>query len=118
MLIKEYSNCGSKAELKCLRERLIEEIISADKPPLAIVETYPREGGELIPGPIVVEVRGVVEEGVQVKVDDEEVQIRDGRFIATSSKAQREGKVRIEIAKGDFSKVIERHFTVIETTPA
>ena len=118
MLIKEYSNCGSKAELKCLRERLIEEIISADKPPLAIVETYPREGGELIPGPIVVEVRGVVEEGVQVKVDDEEVQIRDGRFIATSSKAQREGRVRIEIAKGDFSKVIERHFTVIETTPA
>ncbi len=114
MFIDEYDDYGSATDLMELRERLIEEITLADRPPLAIVETYPREGCELIPGPVVVEVRGAVEEGGKVKVDGREVQVKDGRFIATSSEAWKEGKVRVEISKGNSCKVIERYFTVLD----
>jgi len=114
MFICEYDDYGSASKLSELREMIIKEIISVDTPPLAIVETYPREGGDLIPGPVVVEVRGAVEKGAKVKVDGKEVQVRDGKFIATSSDAWKEGKVSVEISKGNYSKVIDRYFTVLD----
>jgi hypothetical protein len=113
-IVVGFAEHGSALDLLEVRDEIIREIISVGERPLAIVETYPMEGSELIPGPIVVEIRGVVEEGAEVEVDGKRVQVKDGRFTATTSANEAKKEVTVEISKGDMKKVIERRFQVRE----
>ncbi|RKY04907.1 hypothetical protein DRP77_02560 [Candidatus Poribacteria bacterium] len=107
-VVRGFADCGSALDLIEARDGIIEEIISIYQRPYAVVETYPMEGSELIPGPIVIEVRGAVEEGAAVKVNGREVAVRNGRFVATASGEE----VTVEIEKDGMRKVIKRRFFV------
>ena len=114
-IVRSLTDYGSASDLLKVRDEIIQEIISADKRPLAIIETYPKEGTELVPGPIIIEVRGVTEDGVHVKIDGDEVQVKDGKFKSFISVDQEVKEIIIEISKGEYKKTIKRRFIVKQT---
>ena len=113
-IVRSFADQGSASDLLKVRDEIIREIVSAEKRPLAIVETYPKEGTELIPGPIVIEVKGAVEEGAHVKIDGREIQVVDGKFRSSVpvNKYGDEIAITIEISKGDSRKTIKRLFRI------
>lgn len=101
------------AAFREVRRMLLEEIAAIDTPPLALVATAPPAGSELIPGPIVVEIDGVVEKGAAVKTAGGAVNVKpDGRFLARTSLSPRRYTIEITIEHNGRTKTLRRRFRV------
>jgi len=95
------------ARIAAVRQAIADEIVALDAEPLLLVETEPAEGTVLVNGPIVVEVRGVVQPGTAVRVGGRAVEVRtDGSFAClgggrseVSVEAAREGRTRTTIRR-------------------
>jgi hypothetical protein len=95
------------------KQMLLEEIAAIELPPLAVVATAPPAESELVPGPIVVEVYGVVEKGATVRVPGEAVQVKpDGRFTARATLAPRRDTIEVVVDRDGRAKTFRRHFSV------
>ncbi len=101
------------AAFRTARQMLLREIATIDLPPLGVVATSPPAETELVPGPIVVEVYGVVEKGAEVSVDGRKVEIKpDGRFAARVSPRPQRDTVEIIVEHNGNKKILRRHFRV------
>ena len=95
------------------KQMLLEEISAIESPPLALVATSPPAETELVPGPIVVEVHGVVEPGATLRVFGERVQVgSDGGFVARAGLSPGHDTIEIVVEKDGRSKTLRRHFRV------
>ena len=95
------------------RELLAQEIIETDKHPLLLVKTTPQAETEVVPGPIVILVRGVVEQGTTVKIQGEETKVKpDGTFAGHAFVSPDKPDVIIEAELEGNRKQIRRHFVV------
>lgn len=95
-------------KIQAVRWQVAEEIGAALQPPLVLIETEPAEGAVLVEGPVAVEVRGVVQAGATVRVNNRPVEVAaDGQFVARTG-----AQIRIEIEHQGKKKEIRRSFTV------
>jgi len=98
-------------ELAAVRAAIADEIIALDAEPLLLVETEPAEGATLVNGPIVVEVRGVVEPGTVVKVSGRGVAVRpDGYFACIAHPRGDANEIGIEAEREGTRKAAARRF--------
>jgi hypothetical protein len=113
-IVRSFSDYEKdSAAFRAARRTLLREIATIDSPPLAVVATSPPAETELVPGPIVVEVYGVVEKGAQVNVSGRRVEIKpDGRFAARASLWQKRDTVEIIVEHNGHKKTLQRHFRV------
>jgi hypothetical protein len=101
------------ARIAATRHAIADEIIALDQAPLLLVQTEPPAGSTLINGPIVVEVRGIVEPGAKVTVGGRRVEVRDdGTFACTARPNAETGELPIEAEHERQKKVAVRRFVV------
>jgi len=106
------------AALRAARRLLLEEIGAMETPPLALVACTPPAETELVPGPIVVEVNGVVEKGASGKVAGKSVEVgADGRFAARTAPSSKNDSIEILIENKSGTKLLTRHFRVRPLRP-
>ncbi|MBM3236835.1 DUF4091 domain-containing protein [Candidatus Poribacteria bacterium] len=99
--------------LREAREVLAQEIIAIGKHPLLLVKTTPPAETEVVNGPILILVRGVVEKGATVKIQGEEAKVEpDGTFAGHAFISFDRPDVIIEAALNGQRKQIRRHFVV------
>ncbi|MDH7570570.1 MAG: DUF4091 domain-containing protein, partial [Armatimonadota bacterium] len=91
---------------------LCTEIEEAEKPPLLLVKTNPPGGSELVPGPIVVLLSGVVQRGAVVRVNGSAVPVDGAGRFEWAGAPGRDGTVVVEAALDGQSKRVVRHFRV------
>jgi len=97
-----------------IRQRVAEEIVALEQPPLLLVQTEPAEGKPLAYGPIVVEVFGITEPGTQLRVNGRNVEIRsDGTFTARAWPQGSPPVVKIEAEKDGHKKLTIREFQIL-----
>ncbi len=103
------------AAFRAAKQMLLEELAAAETPPLCVAATAPAAETELVPGPISVEVYGVVEKGASVKVGGQNVTVAaDGRFAARVSPSVKRDTLEIVVEKDSRRKVLRRQFRVRE----
>jgi len=111
-----YSFTEYKTEPGKLREALkllAQEIIHIDEHPLILVQTTPQAETEVVPGPILILVRGVVEKGAAVRIQGEEAEVRShGIFAGHAFVSLDKQEVVIEAEMEGNKKQIRRHFAV------
>jgi len=95
------------------RQMLLDEIAMIETPPLALVATAPPAETELVPGPIVVEVFGVVEKGAAVKVEGRPVSLNpEGRFVVRAAPSSSDETIEVVVEHEGRRKTFSRHFRV------
>lgn len=98
---------------RAARQTLLEEISAMETQPLAVVATSPPAESELVPGPIVVEIFGIVEPGASVQVFGQNLPLgSDGGFVARTGLSPGRDTIEILIQKEGRSKRLRRHFRV------
>jgi len=101
------------AAFRAVRRMLMEELATIDAPPLAVIACAPAAESDLPPGPIVVEIEGLVEPGAAVTMGGRPVEVgADGRFIARAFLSPRNETVEFTIARDGQKKTLRRHFRV------
>jgi hypothetical protein len=101
------------AAFRAARRMLLEEIAAIETPPLAVAASAPAAETEVVPGPIVVEVYGVVEKGASVKMGNSVVEVApDGRFAARATLSSRTDRIEVAISHDGRTKILRRHFRV------
>ncbi|HUT91683.1 MAG TPA: glycoside hydrolase domain-containing protein [Thermoguttaceae bacterium] len=99
------------ARIAATRREIADEIIALDRAPLLLVQTEPPGGSTLINGPIVVEVRGIVEPGTTVTVGGRRAEVRaDGTFACTAHPSGETGELAIEAEREGQKKSTVRRF--------
>ncbi len=97
-------------QIRRVRAQIAAEIEGARTEPLALVWTYPEEGSELVWGPAVVEVHGIVRPGSTVTGPSRVVIRPDGRFRGSASLSPQRPEVRVKVAQAGKVKEIVRRF--------
>lgn len=101
------------ARIAATRAEIADEIVALDRAPLLLVQTEPPAGSTLINGPIVVEVRGIVEPRAAVKVGGRGVEVHaDGTFACTARPSSETGELTIEAERDGRKKSTVRRFQV------
>lgn len=99
--------------LREARRQLLDEIASVERPPLAVVATAPPAQTEMVVGPVVVEVYGVVEKGSTVKIAGRPVAVRsDGTFLGRVHLSPRSNTVEVVVEKAGRTKRFVRRFRI------
>lgn len=107
----EYETDPEK--LRIARETLAQEISEIDQSPLVLIKTTPQAETEVVPGPILILIRGVAEVGSTVKIHDGKVKTNpDGTFVAHAFVWENSQNITIEVEKDGKKKQIIRHFRV------
>jgi len=108
----------ANADLRGARERVAADIIAMGQPPLLVVATDPPEWEPLAEGPIWVNVRGAVERGASVTVNDQPVAPDDrGEFIVQASLSANAPHVTVKAELEGRQKTIERTWPVLGRRP-
>jgi len=101
------------AAFRSAKRMLLEELATIESPPLTVVATAPLAETELVPGPIVVEVRGVVQTGATVNVSGKAVEVRpDGQFAARAALTPGHDTIEMVVEHNGRTKTLRRHFRV------
>jgi hypothetical protein len=113
-LIKSFTEVTDDAALlHATREILAQEIMEADKEPLALVWTKPAAGSELVSGPITIEVYGAVQSGATVTVNGQSAAVSaDGRFANVVGLSSSRSVVTVEIVRSGQRRAVRREFVV------
>jgi len=100
-------------KLREARELLAQEIIEMDKHPLILVQTSPRAETEVVPGPILVLIRGVAEKGTKIRIGKENAVLKDnGSFAGHAFVSPGETEIIIEAEIDGKKKMLHRNFAV------
>lgn len=92
---------------------LAQEIADIDKSPLVLVKTTPKAETEVVSGPILILVRGVVEKGASVRIQNVDIEVNsDGTFAGHAFVSGGTPNVAIEVELAGKKKQIIRHFHV------
>lgn len=103
------------AQIMATRNAIADEIIALDRAPLLLVQTEPPAGATLIQGPILVEVRGVVEANTVVKVNGRQIGVYpDGNFACGTAPVGDDSVIRIEAECNGEKKTAIRRFRIRE----
>lgn len=101
------------AQIMSTRNAIADEIIALDRAPLLLVQTEPPAGATLIQGPILVEVRGVVEPNAVVKVNGRQIDVHpDGNFACGTGPVGEGSAIRVEAECGGKKNTAIRQFRV------
>jgi len=102
------------AAFRAARRMLLEEIAAMETPPLAVVATDPPAEVELVPGPIVVEINGAVEEGAKAKMRGYGLlSVKpDGTLVGGCPLSPKRETIEITIEHNGRKKTITRHFRI------
>jgi hypothetical protein len=86
-----------------------------DRAPHLLIQTEPRAGATLIQGPILVELRGVVEPNTVVKVNGRQIDVLpDGNFACGTRPVGDDSAIKIEAECDGKKKTATRRFRVRE----
>jgi len=101
------------AHIMAARRAIADEIIALDASPLLLAQTEPSAGATLVDGPILVELRGVVEPGTSVKVNGRAINPRpDGTFACGTHPVGDNSEITIEAERDGQKKTTIRRFRV------
>jgi hypothetical protein len=104
------------AAFRTARRMLLQEIATAEEPPLVVLASAPAPETELVPAPIAVELDGVVEKGATVKMGGNAVEVRpDGRFAVRASPSTRRDTIELVVEHNGRTKTLQRHYRVRPT---
>jgi hypothetical protein len=93
------------------RAAVADEIIKLEQAPMLLVQTEPPAGSTLVDGPILVEVRGVVQPAAVVRVNARPVEVRpDGTFACGTSPTGREYTITVEAEYEGNRELAARRF--------
>ena len=102
-----------RGTLQAVRLSLAREIEQVFEEPLVLCETLPAEDVPLVPGPIVVEIRGVAHPKARVQVNDKELQLRDdGAFRTQVFLSVEKPTVTLTVEHAGRGKELTRTFSV------
>lgn len=113
-LVKSLSNYIEEPEAFYSTKKLLAyEIENIDKSPLILITTDPSSNIELVTGPPVVKIYGVVESGATVRINGREAIINsDGSFLARTGLSRSNNILKVEVEKNGELKLIEREFKI------
>ncbi len=107
----EYETDPKK--LRIARETLAQEIAEIDQSPLVLLMTTPQAETKVVPGPILILIKGVAERGSIIKLQGGEINLEpDGTFFGHAFVWEGSPNITIEIEKNGKKKQIIRHFNV------
>lgn len=110
----EYETDPEK--LRIARETLAQEIAEIDQSPLVLLKTTPQAEMEVVPGPILILIRGVAERGSIVRIQDGRIITnKDGTFFGHAFVSEGSPNVIVEVEKDGKKKQVVRHFKVRPT---
>jgi len=98
--------------IRATRRAIAEEIIAADQEPTVLFATRPPEHTKLVPGPIVVEVRGAVEPGATVKLNGTLHIEKNGRFTGLCFLSEQRDFVQLTATRNGKTKALTRQFSI------
>jgi len=111
-----YSFTKYKTEAQKLRDALkllAQEITDVDRSPLVLVNTTPQAETEVVPGPILILVRGVAEKGATIKIQGVETKIKsNGTFAGHAFVSEKSPDVTVEVKMEGKKKQVIRYFNV------
>jgi len=111
-LVRDFSDVdAATASIETVRRELAAEIVAAEHEPFVMWQTRPGEWSELVPGPIAVEVHGVVQSGTTIKGLNVSVE-PDGRFRGTAPLSARHSEIELTFTRGEQVKTQTRSFHV------
>ncbi|MBM3213151.1 DUF4091 domain-containing protein [Candidatus Poribacteria bacterium] len=114
LMIKSFTEYETDPEkLRNAIEILSQEIIDIDKSPLILLKTTPQAEMEVVSGPILILVRGIVEKGATIKIQGVNTKVKsDGTFAGHCFISEKSPNIIIEAEIEGKKKQVIRHFNV------
>jgi hypothetical protein len=111
-LVRDFADVTSDpAEIEAARRDLAAEIIAVNQEPLVMWTTRPAEWSEVVPGPVAVEVHGVLQPGTTIKGLNVTIE-PTGRFRGVTHLSAKQPTITLTFTRDGKSKTMVRQFRV------